>query len=485
MNITTDLKKVQREFSKCAKDCFYFATHYVYTFDQSRGQKSLVPEWDYVEMILNEIAIPGDLYLEKSRDMMVSWTVMIYFLHSMLFNENWAGFAISRKQDEVDDGGDNSTPESLFGRIKFMWQNLPFWMKPNFTFSHLKIKNKDTDSYCTGESANPNSGRNVACTFKFCDEFAFLPLNDQASINQAMRWGSYRTLLYVTTAKQGTLAETISREGKGFKKIQIPWHLRPDKDKAWYEKKSAGAIGNEVAEELDISYAPRGTEKVVAQYWDASEQIIDPDDMLPAGQYERIACGMDYGFIRSAVEFAGLYQNTWYVFHEIYEYEKTPDEMTALINHVRQSIGIDFAVFCGKDRPDLLKSLSMGGFVATGFQEPVGVRMGTIISVFKTKRIKIIGTATGLLTEIPRYRRHKEGGVVVDAPHRHDVDEAMDAIGYLFMGAGEHANAGEWESEWDDNPYELLESHGKDWSADGWELNIQKHNFRWINEYSR
>jgi len=482
-----DLIKTQREFAKCAKDIFYFATHYVYTFDQSKGQKSLVPEWEYVEMVLNEIAEPGDLYLEKSRDMMVSWTVMVYFIHSMLFNENWAGFAISRKQAEVDDGGDNSTPESLFGRIKFMWSNLPFWMKPNFTFSLLKIKNQGTDSYCTGESANPNSGRNVACTFKFCDEFAFLPLNDQETINQAMRYGSYKTLLYVTTAKAGTLAERISREGMGFKKIQVPWYLRPDKDKAWYEKKSAGASGNEVAEELDISYAPKGSERVVAQYWNESEDILAPEDIPQIAQFERVACGLDYGFIRTAVELGGLYQGVWYIFHEIYDFEKTPEEVTALIDHLRRTYGVDFPVFCGKDRPDLLKSLLLGGFVVTGFQEPVGVRMGTIVSIFKTKRIKVISTATGLLTEIPRYRRHKEGGILTDAPHRHDVDEAMDAIGYLLMGAGEHANAGEWESDWDTDPYQLQETSGRDWASEDWEdASRYRHNkFRWTYDYSR
>ena len=147
MDIYADLIKKKKEFTKCSKDIFHFATKYVWTLDQAKGERALFPAWKYLEQILDTISEPGDFFLEKSRDMAVSWTVMVYFLYSMLFEEHWAGFAISRKQVEVDDGGDNSTPASLFGRIKFMHSYLPTWMKPEFSFSHLKIRNLDNESY--------------------------------------------------------------------------------------------------------------------------------------------------------------------------------------------------------------------------------------------------------------------------------------------------------------------------------------------------
>ena len=443
--LAKDLLKKQREFAKCRDDAFYFATNYVYTLNQSLGERALFPTWDYLEKVFNTIREPGDLFLEKSRDMVISWAVMVHFLHSMLFDESWSGFAISRKQAEVDDGGDNSTPESLFGRIKFMHNHLPVWMKPEFSFSLLKIKNLETESYCTGESANPNSGRNVACTFKFCDEFAFLPINDQDSINKAMRFGSYKTLLYVTTAKPGTLAEKISNRGMGFTKIQIPWHLRPDKDKNWYKEKSKGSDDADVAAELDISYRPLDDSRIVAQFWN-DEKILD--EMPSVEEYEQIVCGLDYGYLRTAIELAGLYKNIWHVFHEDYINEKTPVEIADKLSEIRGKFSIDFPVFCGKDRPDLLKEIHLRGFVATGFQEPVGVRIGTLISVFKAERIRIISSAVGLLSEIPRYRRHSVGGLLTDAPDRHGIDEAMDALGYMFMGAGEQSTPDSWVSDW-------------------------------------
>ena len=473
-----DIGKIIKEFKRCREDAFYFATHYVYTFDQSKGAKTLYPQWGYLEEILKKIDQPGDFYLEKSRDMVISWTVMVYFLHAMIFKENWAGFAISRKEAEVDDGGSNSTPESLFGRLRYIWKNLPEWMRPHFTFTHLKVINQDTGSYCTGESANPDSGRNVACTFKFADEFCFLPINDQESINNAMRFGSYRTLLYVTTAKKGTLGEKISREGMKFEKIQVPWHLRPDKDKAWYDKKVAGSDAGSIAAELDISYSPNVEEKIVGQYWNETEQIVDSSDMPSILEYQQIVCGMDYGYLRTAVELCGFYKDIWWVFVELYEFQKTPEEMVEDIDKLRSLLKIDFPVYCGKDRPDLLRCLSMKGFVSMGFNEPVGVRIGALVNLFRRKRIKVISTARGLLSEIPRYRRQRIGGILVDTPEKHDVDEAMDALGYFLLGIGEVAQSGEWISDW----AEEVGIRGGDWVSSEWDDVSEFINLQWAHE---
>lgn len=475
MDIYADLLKKKKEFTKCSKDIFYFATKYVYTLDQAKGERALFPPWKYLEQILNTISEPGDFFLEKSRDMAVSWTVMVFFLYSMLFEEHWAGFAISRKQDEVDDGGDNSTPESLFGRIKFMHSHLPLWMRPEFSFSHLKIRNLDNESYCTGESANPNSGRNVACSFKFADEFAFMPLNDQTAINRAMRFGSYRTLLYVTTAQKGTFAEKISTEGMGFTKIQIQWHLRPDRDKKWYENKIAGSDEEDVASELDISYSASDSSRIVAPFWNEDEGIIPIEELPVLTEYDNIVCGLDYGFLRTVAILGGLLQGKWYMFAELCKYQKTTAEIADLVNELRMTLRIDFPIFCGKDRPDLIEDFHSRGFVATGIQNPVVVRVGVLINVFKAERIVVSEEAKELLKEIPNYRRQAVGGILMETPHKHDVDEAMDAIGYLLMGAGEEATTDQWVSDWKDT-----EMPGA-WVSDDWESSDFSR-LQWIHE---
>lgn len=394
-----------RELFECRNDAFYFLTHYVHTIDQADGNTKLFPEWDYIDEILAKISQPGDFFLEKSRDMMVSWTVMGFMLHHLVFFKDWAGFAISRKQDEVDDGGQNSTPESLFGRIRYMHARLPDWMRPQFDFSKLRIRNLETNSYVTGESANPNSGRNVACSFKFADEFAFLPKNDQVQINRSMRFGSYQTLLYVTTPDPNTFAEKISKQGKGFEKIQIHWSLHPDRDEEWFKEKTRGSSEDDIAAELNLSYEQKRDEFFVAKYWD-EEKFCLPDSEIPSGQFKFLACGMDYGFVRTAIELAGMVDNVWYIFKEFYVHNVTASEVAELVQSLSRRHS--FSTYLGADRPELVNELSRRSIINTPIQQNVSRRLSILVTLFKEQRIRVAESCTGILQEIPKYRRKKQ-----------------------------------------------------------------------------
>lgn len=453
METNSDLIKHAQEFSKCAKDVFYFATQHVRTLDQvEEGEKrKLFPKWDYLEMLLNRIRAPGDFFVDKSRDMCASWTIMVHFLHSMIFEEGWAGFAISRKQAEVDDGGEFSTPESLYGRIRYMHTHLPFWLKPKFRFTTLKIQNLEPgmESYATGESANPNSGRNVACTFKFADEFAFLPRNDQESINRAMRYGAYRTLLYMTTAQQGTYAERISKdpEGLGFEKIELPWKLRPDRTEEWYQAQVAKSDEADILAELDISYSVAEKTKILSPYFDIGEDIIDPSEAPPMEAFEEIAIGLDYGWLITAAEFCGKRRGIWYVFAELYEREKTTEEIAEILSLTCRELNFDAPIYTGKDRPDIIEQLHRRGFFVRGMMELVSLRIGALVVAFRKKHVKIVSNAAGLLAEIPRYKRKKVEGIIVDSPAKHQDDHAVDALGYVLLGTGDYDEQ-TWLSEW-------------------------------------
>lgn len=469
--VLTDVLGRSREFAKCARDSFYFATNYVYTLNQPVSKSMLFPQWPYLEGVLNTIAQPDDFFIDKSRDMCISWTIMVHFLHSMLFKESWSGFAISRKEAEVDDGGDNSTPESLFGRIKYMHNRLPAWMKPEFSFSFLKIKNQETGSYATGESANPDSGRNVACTFKFADEFAFLRHSEQAAINRAMRFGSYQTLLYVTTAKRGTFAERICREGLGFKKIEIPWSLRPDKDEKWYQEQVAKSDAEDIAQELDRSYSASDQALILAKFWDPGDSIFLEAPSL--NEFDEFAAGLDYGWLASALEVAARFRNKWYVIFEFYEREKTTAQVAELVEFARRELRHDFPVFTGKDRPDMISELLKRGFPVEGIQIPIGHRLGILINAFRKQRIQISAQARELIREVPVYRRQQVGGFLTEVPDRHQEDHAVDALAYLLVGA-EGAETDSWTSDWDDIPF-----RPPPWISD-WSKTDKTH--RWIHE---
>ena len=122
----------------------YFATHYCKTINVEKNEVALFPQYEYLIEFLDENKIPKNIHVEKSRQMMISWAFMVLFLYDLLFVDNVADFITSRKEFLVDDGGRVSTPHSLLGRIKFMWERLPPFMKQRLDFTYLKVTNPNT-----------------------------------------------------------------------------------------------------------------------------------------------------------------------------------------------------------------------------------------------------------------------------------------------------------------------------------------------------
>lgn len=69
---------------------------------------------------------PTNVFVEKSRQMGLSWLIAGIFLYGFLFH-NHKYLMISQKEDDVDKKGDM---KSLFEKIRFMIRMLPSWMLP-------------------------------------------------------------------------------------------------------------------------------------------------------------------------------------------------------------------------------------------------------------------------------------------------------------------------------------------------------------------
>jgi len=61
---------------------------------------------------------------EKTRQMGLSWLYCAFSLWGILFDRGFTGFMLSKKEALVDDGGDKSTKDSLFGKIRYMYDTL-------------------------------------------------------------------------------------------------------------------------------------------------------------------------------------------------------------------------------------------------------------------------------------------------------------------------------------------------------------------------
>jgi hypothetical protein len=274
------------EFLKCANSFPYFLFNFVKTVyvDDYTGKSDikLFPQYPYLISLSRELQHPENLHIEKSRQMLLSWIVMAVFLWDLLFSLHISNFVTSRKEDFVDDGGSGSTWLSLMGKIRFIWNNLPDFLKMPLEFKYLSIRNTVMGGAITGESSNPQAGRSGTFSRAVMDETAFIPRSESvfSATTQACKSG---LILNSTPYGKGNVFSRIRfTNDTGFKKISLHWSQHPDRNQAWYEREKAKMTSSEVARELDISYEESVSGRVYNDF-DFNSQIkpLTIDKNLP------------------------------------------------------------------------------------------------------------------------------------------------------------------------------------------------------------
>lgn len=157
-------------FMDCREDFFVWADLFGVAYEPRLPEMPDIPMFLFPhqrEMCVRMIDAEEqahDLFIEKTRDMMATWTALHYMYWRWRFKQGWYGLIGSRKEEEVDNRG----PSSLFGKLRYIHYAQPQWLRPQkFRKSendlHLKLINPDNNAYIDGESANPNFGRGRRC----------------------------------------------------------------------------------------------------------------------------------------------------------------------------------------------------------------------------------------------------------------------------------------------------------------------------------
>ena len=213
-----------------------------------------------------------DLFVEKSREMGVSYTTTALFLWYWLYVPGSNFLVGSRKEDYVDNTRGTSEiltnkEESLFGKLEYMLMRLPHDLRPKgFEFknhsNYMSLINPELGNIISGESANPNFSRGGRQKAILLDEFAFWD-------NDAAVWGSTADTtncrLVVTTpgirpSKAKRLRE--GRDGEKIKIVTLTYKLDPRKDDAWVAKQKERRSSEDFAREVLINWDNSITGKV-------------------------------------------------------------------------------------------------------------------------------------------------------------------------------------------------------------------------------
>ena len=246
---------IKQEYIKCAKDPIYFMKKYCMIQHPTRGRIkfNLYPFQESVLKLLNKHE--RNIIL-KSRQLGISTLSAGMALWQMIFQKDTNVLVIATKQD---------TAKNLVTKVKFMYENLPSWLKLGFEENNklaLRLKN---GSQVKAVSAASDAGRSEAISLLIIDEAAFIEENRIEEI-----WGSSQQTL--STGGRAIVLSTPNGTGNffhrmwvkaeegtnGFTPIRLPWTVHPERDEAWRIKQDDELGPRMAAQECDCDFTTSG-----------------------------------------------------------------------------------------------------------------------------------------------------------------------------------------------------------------------------------
>lgn len=285
--------------------------------------------------ILEEIAKldankrPLTIHDEKSRQMGMSWASAIFILWSLhAWQFVWRALVLSYRENLIDDGGQKSTTDSLFGKVRFMYDHLPPEIKPNLEFRMGRIVNVDTGATIIASSTNPTSkqsgggGRGGSYRWAAWDEAAFGAHSWQvwAGLSRAAR---VKILWSTPNGKANVFAWMKFRSKGGVRFLRQHWSQHPvfgadctvvngKMTSPWYEEECLNMTDEDIARELDISYEASVKGRAFPEF--SVEAHVKPGIQYGGG---RLFAGIDFGVGVTAIN--------------IHEYRSLPDGTAEIV----------------------------------------------------------------------------------------------------------------------------------------------------------
>lgn len=205
---------------------------------------------DFIDEMTALIDGTGGILLgDKSREQGATILIMAAILHGFIFRNRFSALVISRKEEMVDNG----TEDSLFGKLDYMIRSLPPWMLNarhlRRTHKPITLVNRKTGARVLGESSNENVGQSLRTTLTFVDEAARYP--DGEALMRSIRSVSHAKILASTPAGPGSQFSKLRRhaettEGrKAVKVVVLGYWNHPEKglNRVWTIDRDGAVTG--------------------------------------------------------------------------------------------------------------------------------------------------------------------------------------------------------------------------------------------------
>ena len=232
------------ELQRCAHDPIYFIKNYVYIKHAKRGRIKF-DLYDYqIELIKKYMGQRFNIVL-SARQTGKTETSCRFLLWSAIFKPDQTILVASNK---------SSNSMEIIAKIQYAYEELPAWLKPgadenNWNKHNISFDNK---SRIVATTTSADSGRGMAISLLYCDEFAFVKPHISRefydSILPTISTGGSMIISSTPNGDVGQYAALWRGANAGLNDFQygitfVPWNAPPGRDEE-FKKKFKGLLGD-------------------------------------------------------------------------------------------------------------------------------------------------------------------------------------------------------------------------------------------------
>ena len=146
------------ELIRCKESPWYWAVNYIYTIRKdeftvdSKPQVLRFPPKEHLRYLLHKCFTEPYLAVDKSRQMTLSWLMMLYLLYICQFGSHEEVIIQTKKEVDAD---------ALVKRAEFMVEGQRPWMRPKFCSAYCRLRFPDTHCSMYGLPGGVDAGDQI------------------------------------------------------------------------------------------------------------------------------------------------------------------------------------------------------------------------------------------------------------------------------------------------------------------------------------
>jgi len=269
--MSQDIKQIIRqEYLNCASDPAHFMRKYCNIQHPQRG-RVIFNLYPFQGKVLNLWKDNPYSIILKSRQLGISTLAAGYSLWLMLFHKDKNVLCLATKQE---------TAKNMVTKVKFMYENLPSWLKVNAEENNKLTLRLTNGSQIKAVSAAGDAGRSEAVSLLIVDEAAFIDNIGEiwASAQQTLATGGGAIVLSTPYGTGNWFHQTwVKAEANEnqFLPIKLPWYVHPERNEQW-RKSQDELLGDPrlAAQECDCDFSTSGDVVFYPEFIEFYEQTF-------------------------------------------------------------------------------------------------------------------------------------------------------------------------------------------------------------------